>query len=236
MTPELRLVSVVVKIFLGIEDKLVPKPIERDGEECSRCRRILRVRYLRLLHVITGVCFLPCITVCVFKRRFQFIKRRRGNVSASHESQLINTVGAPLAVVHTLAPTDTYDRIETESGMTVIVYLVRLVIRHLLTPYSRIRQHSGNEIRSHSAEHNNHPVLVFPPVEVGYLVFIHIERADSKCSAYIITRRGDKLIVLTLGKSTALYGHHPRRVNVSYALNSLEIGGLSVKIVPSRSI
>ena len=120
--------------------------------------------------------------------------------------------------------------------MTIVVIEVRLVVRHLLTPNGGVGEHRLHEFGCRVAEHDHHPVLIFAPVEVSHLIFVHIERADGDCTLGVVTRCSDKLVVLTDGESTTLDGHHTHRIDIPHPFERLEVGRFLVKIIPTRCV
>ena len=94
-------------------------------------RSILRVLWIIEQEII----YLFLRHICVAMQ--QSVWWQLNKLVANH-NLFIYTIGTPLAICHCLLPCHTHYRIKTIGWMTEIIFLVWLIIRHLITPYSSI--------------------------------------------------------------------------------------------------
>ena len=120
--------------------------------------------------------------------------------------------------------------------MLEIVVLIRIVVRQVLTPNFMIRTSLIHYFRRYRTEHEIQPMQILVPVQVRDLIFVHVERTDGQSTGFVVTRSGKELVFLTYGECTTLDRHHSNRIDITYALVSLEIRGLLVKIIPTGSV
>ena len=156
--------------------------------------------------------------------------------AALDECQLVHTVGTPLAVGHSLIPSDTYDGVVGESRVLEVVLQIWLVVSQLITPYSGVGTSCFYKLRSGLTKHDLQPVEVLVPVQTGHFVLVHVERTNGKLTIQVVTRSGDELILLTNGEHTTLDRHHACGVNIAQVVVCLKVGGLLVKVVPTRGV
>ena len=179
---------------------------------------------------------LPFFLTVLIDLLVQRLEVRNLHRAAVHQCHLVDTVGTPLAVIHSLLPGHTYDRIERECRVLEIVVLIWVVVRQILTPYGVIRTSLIHQLRSYCTEYKLHPVEVFVPVQVRDLVLVHVEVAGRHRTGLVVTRSGQKLILLSYRKRTSLDLHHSYRICISHTLLGLKISSLRIEIAPSRRV
>ena len=173
-TTILRNIGSIHEVFVRIEDKLIANPLVTRTIHRHGLLRILRANLLVRIHLVSCL-LLPLILVSLVIGRLQVSKRRNNDCAGIDQRHLVNAVGTPLAICHSLLPRHTYDRIERESRVLEIVVLIRIVVGQVLTPYLVVRTRLIYQLRSYCTEHELQPMEILIPVEVRHLILIHVE-------------------------------------------------------------
>ena len=164
------------------------------------------------------------------------MERRERDNSCVDKCLLVHAVGAPLAVVHGLLPTNAYDGVEGKGRMGEIVALVGVVVCQILAPHFLIGASTVNQLRSNCSKYGLQPIQILIPVEVGDFVFVHVEGVDGDGTRRVIARCSQELVLLAQGKSTTLDRYHAGRGQVADPFLCLEVGCCFIVVVPACGV
>ena len=139
-------IGVIRQIFLGVEYKLIADVLITGTIHRNRILRIFRIRHFYCFHLITRQ-RLPLLFVCLVVCRTKGCKVWNSDSAGLNQRHLVYTVGTPLAICHRLLPGYTYYWVERESWMIKVVIYIRIIVCHVLTPYSLVWTSTVNKIR-----------------------------------------------------------------------------------------